>query len=108
MRIDPATLSLNMLDKVQNATPSALSLQNGEAKPQGAKTFGQALMGALADVNAAQSRAGDLNTRFAAGEAVDVHEVMVASQEAGVMLNLALQVRNKVVEGYQEIMRTNV
>jgi len=71
-------------------------------------TFGQALQNAIGEVNRAQLHAGDLSTRFAAGENIDVHQVMIASQEASVALNLAIQVRNKVVDGYQELMRVSV
>lgn len=70
-----------------------------------AKSFGAFLADALAGVNAAQAHAGDMTKRFAAGENLDVHQVMIASQQAGVALNLALQVRNKVVDAYQEVMR---
>ena len=49
-----------------------------------------------------------MTARFAAGEPLDVHQVMIASQEASVALNLALQVRNKLVDAYTEIMHVNV
>ena len=39
---------------------------------------------------------------------LDVHQVMIAAQEASVSLNLALQVRNKLVDAYQEIQRVNM
>lgn len=77
------------------------------AAPTG-PTFGQLLQHAIGEVNQAQVHAGDLSSRFAAGEPVDVHQVMIASQEASVALNLAIQVRNKLVDGYQELMRVNV
>ncbi len=72
------------------------------------KTFGQHLESALAEVNAAQLHAGDMTKRFAGGEPLDVHEVMIASQEAGVMLDMTVAVRNKLVDAYQEIMRTSM
>lgn len=71
-------------------------------------SFGKMLTDAIANVDKAQSHAGDMTTRFAAGEPMDVHQVMIASQEATVALNLAVQVRNKLVEGYTEIMHVNV
>jgi flagellar hook-basal body complex protein FliE len=71
-------------------------------------TFGQYLENAIGEVNKAQVHAADLSTRFAAGEPLDVHQVMIAAQEASVALNLAIQVRNKLVDGYQELMRVNV
>ncbi|MCX6381516.1 MAG: flagellar hook-basal body complex protein FliE [Armatimonadetes bacterium] len=105
MRIDPTALSLQSLGGMQNSVlPSAGTQSAG----QGAKSFGQVLSDSLSEVNKAQQHAGDMNTRFAAGEKLDVHDVMIASQEAGVMLSLAVQVRNKVVDGFQEIMRTSM
>jgi flagellar hook-basal body complex protein FliE len=80
----------------------------GEASEPAGATFGKILQNAIGEVNKAQLHAGDLSTRFAAGEPMDVHQVMIASQEASVALNLAIQVRNKLVDGYQELMRVNV
>lgn len=73
-----------------------------------AKSFGGFLQKAIGDVNDAQLRAGEITNKFAAGGNVDIHQVMIAGQEAGVMLNLAVQVRNKLVEAYQEVMRVNM
>lgn len=72
------------------------------------KTFGQYLESAIGEVNSAQLHSADMTKRFAAGEPMDVHQVMVASQEAGVMLDLAVTVRNKLVDAYQEIMRVSM
>lgn len=77
----------------------------GAEAPQ---TFGQALLHALGEVNQAQLHAGQMTTRFAAGEPLDVHEVMIASQQAGVALNLSIQVRNKLLEAYQELTHINI
>ena len=42
------------------------------------------------------------------GEAADVHQVMVAVEQAGIALDLMLEIRNRVLEGYQELMRMQV
>ncbi len=93
-------------------TVGSQPLQEGSAVASGdggvQKTFGQFLQDAIGEVNQAQMHAVDMSNRFAAGEPLDVHQVMVASQEASVALNLALQVRNKLVDSYQEIMRVNI
>jgi flagellar hook-basal body complex protein FliE len=72
------------------------------------RSFGEFLQDAIGEVNEAQAHAGELTNQFAAGKNVDIHEMMIAGQEAGVMLNLTMQVRNKLVDAYQEIMRVNV
>ena len=66
------------------------------------------MMDALAEVNQAQVKSADMTAQYAAGKPVDVHQVMIATQEAGTMLSMAVQVRNKVVDAYQEVMRINV
>ena len=42
------------------------------------------------------------------GQAADIHQVMVAVEEAGIARDLLLEIRNKVLEGYQELMRMQV
>ncbi len=96
------------IDPLYNSNPVAASLPGVSIAPgsgSGDKSFGQYLTQAIAEVNAAQDRSGSLTMQFAAGKDVDVHDVMIASQEAGIMLNLATQVRNKLVDGFQEVMR---
>src|SRR5437868_13418306 len=79
----------------------------GETEPTG-KSFGQFLQDAIGEVNQAQIHAGEMTNRFAAGEPLDIHQVMIAGQEANVMLNMAMQVRNKLVDAYQEIMHVSL
>jgi flagellar hook-basal body complex protein FliE len=45
---------------------------------------------------------------LATGKTDNIHHVMLALEEAKLSLQMALQVRNKVVEGYQEILRMQV
>lgn len=94
---------------VQGVTPPAIpTLPGSEAAAGTQETFGQMLQNAIGQVNQAQIHAGDMTARFAAGEPMDIHQLMIASQEAGVALNLAMQVRNKLTDGYSEIMHTNI
>ncbi|EJL47068.1 hypothetical protein BAG01nite_06720 [Brevibacillus agri] len=69
------------------------------------KDFSSYLTDALSQVNQAQVESANLADRFAAGEITDVHQLTVAGQKASVMLQLTMQVRNKMIESYQEIMR---
>lgn len=70
--------------------------------------FGDLVKGFVADVNDLQLDAGRSIDAFAAGEITDVHQVMVAVQEAGLALDLLLEVRNRTMEAFQEIMRMQV
>ena len=62
----------------------------------------------LGDVNHMQARSGDALKAFVAGEITDLHQVMVAGKEAAVALDLMIEIRNRVMESFQEIMRIQV
>ncbi len=70
--------------------------------------FGDVLERALDTVNDMQTRADRLTERLAAGEVRDIHQVMIAVEQVNTALQLTMQVRNKVIESYQEIMRMQV
>ncbi|EGA89015.1 flagellar hook-basal body protein FliE [Planococcus donghaensis MPA1U2] len=70
--------------------------------------FGQIFKDALQEVSAAQNESDKLTNQLITGEVQDVHEVMIASQKASLSLQMTMQVRNKVVEAYQEVMRMQV
>jgi flagellar hook-basal body complex protein FliE len=50
-------------------------------------------------------KADRIKQEFAVGKRADLHEVMIASEKAGLSFRLLLQMRNKMLEAYQEIMR---
>jgi len=68
-------------------------------------SFGDVLANAIRQVEQDQRHANEMAVRLAAGEVEDIAQVMIASERASLSLNLAIQVRNKVIEAYQEIMR---
>ncbi|ANY69678.1 flagellar hook-basal body complex protein FliE [Paenibacillus sp. BIHB 4019] len=81
---------------VEQATPAELT-----------KTFSQFLNNAIEGVSAQEQNVHKLNDKFLIGE-VDVSQVMIAGERAQLSLQLTSQIRNKVVEAYQEIMRMQV
>ncbi|OXM84664.1 flagellar hook-basal body complex protein FliE [Paenibacillus rigui] len=70
--------------------------------------FGQYLNDAMSKLNAQQQTVDKLNDQFAKGEISDVHQIMIASEKASLGLELTVQLRNKVIDAYQEIMRMQV
>lgn len=70
--------------------------------------FGDALKTALDSVNAQQARADALTTGYQTGTVTDVAKVMLARQEAGIAFEATLQVRNRLLSAYQDIMRMGV
>lgn len=67
--------------------------------------FAQALSGALKQVSAVQAHSSDMQVAYERGEVTDIAKVMLARQEAGVAFEATLQVRNKLLSAYQDIMR---
>lgn len=81
----------------------------GEVKPaQETGGFADSLRSALDGVNAAQQRSGEITAAYERGEVTDIAKVMLARQESGVAFEATLQVRNKLLSAYQEIMRMGV
>ncbi|KYH29739.1 MULTISPECIES: flagellar hook-basal body complex protein FliE [Clostridium] len=71
-------------------------------------SFVETLKNKLEEVNEKQLEAEKTTEQFIKGEDVDVHEVMIKTEEAKLSLQLAVQVRNKLLEAYQEINRMQV
>ena len=72
------------------------------------QSFATFLKDSINSVNEAQIQSDELTNKMANGENVDLHTVMIASQKASISLSATLEIRNKVVEAYQEIMRMNI
>ena len=70
--------------------------------------FGQALTDAISNISESQNAADNASVRMAAGDPIDLHEVMLARETASLQFQLAVQVRNKLVEAYQDVMRMQV
>lgn len=70
--------------------------------------FADTLKSALDGVSATQSNAEQMSAAYQRGEETDVAKVMLARQEAGIAFEATLQVRNKLLSAYQDIMRMGV
>jgi flagellar hook-basal body complex protein FliE len=73
--------------------------------PKSGGNFGSVLADAIGRVNQAQQNSQSSIDKFLSGEDEEVHKVALATQQAALSFDLFLQVRNKVVSAYQEVMR---
>lgn len=71
-------------------------------------SFGDTLNQAIADVNSLQSEAGKAVEKMVAGESTDLHDVMIAVEKARTSFDLLMEIRNKTIDVYREIMRMQV
>jgi len=81
--------------------PSPVEANRGKGEPL--ETFGDLFKQALNRVSDAHLTAEHEIQRYLVGDAEDTHTVMIAVAEARTMLQLAVQVRDRVVEAYREI-----
>lgn len=63
------------------------------------------LEGLVSSVNAKQAEASQITQSVLMGDSGQLHQSVLAMQEASVSLSLMVEVRNKLVESYQELMR---
>jgi flagellar hook-basal body complex protein FliE len=71
------------------------------AKPA---SFADTLESALKSVNEGQEQAGQLSEAYERGETIDIAKVMLARQQAQIGFEATLQVRNKLLSAYKDIM----
>jgi flagellar hook-basal body complex protein FliE len=86
------------IDGISAGTPAA----------GGGSSFGGILSDKLGALNDLQNQAADQSQALASGQATDVASVVTTIEQAALAMQLAVQVRNKAVDAYQELMRMQV
>jgi flagellar hook-basal body complex protein FliE len=89
----------NQLDLKSN-----LSINDTKTKT----SFSETLKQAIEQVNQSQIESDNMTEALATGKNVELHDVMITAQKASVTMSLAIEVRNKAIEAYQEMMRMQV
>lgn len=89
--------------------PSELGLAQGVTSAQPAGSSFASLLGQLvADVNAKQNISAQAVSALQSGQNVPLHHAVIAMEEANVSFQLMVEVRNRLLESYQEIMRMQI
>lgn len=84
------------------------SKPNPANKVTGDNNFSELFQKSIQSLNDSQLKADETVQKFLTGEVQDIHTVMIALGEARLAMQLAVEVRNKLVEAYQEIYRMQV
>ena len=97
------------IDRIGSSIASTPSLGGlaPAASPVDGPGFGDTLQNALGAVEGSATEANQAVGRMLEGTG-DVHEAMIALQRADTMLQLTVQIRNKIVQAYQDVMRMPV
>lgn len=88
-----------------NQTLPSVSSVNQAAPQTSGPSFSDFLKSAVEDVNNQQNAADQATVQLASGTAPDLSTVMITTEKAQLSFQLAVQIRNKALESYQEIMR---
>jgi flagellar hook-basal body complex protein FliE len=97
---------LESLNGVSN-TGTTGKLKQAAGKNDGV-SFKKTMSNFLNEVNTMQVKADESIQKMAAGEITDVHQVMNSVQEANVAFNLMMEIRNKVIDAYKEVIRMRI
>lgn len=111
-RIEAMVAQLKMASAHVQGVHNPLASASAAAATVGAvdkPDFAAALKVQLDQVNGAQTKADQLGQRFSGGDdSVSLSEVMIASQKANIGFQATIQVRNKLVSAYHDIMAMQV
>ncbi|OPZ05292.1 MAG: flagellar hook-basal body protein FliE [candidate division BRC1 bacterium ADurb.BinA364] len=105
--IDPRIAALTSPLGRPEMTPRP-SLERGLGQsplPEGAKSFADTLKETIADINRLQNEADEAVDKLVTNERPDIHGTLVALEKADVSFRVMMEVRNKLVNAYQELMR---
>ncbi len=101
---DPRIAGLQQLQSMasmaQNKTPMT--------KEKSEVSFQEMMKKYVNDANEIQLDADDKIKRIIAGEDIDTHEVMIAAEKAEISFNLLMELRNKMLEAYREVVKSQV
>ncbi len=86
---------------LQNGINTDKAVLNEDKDANFSEVFGKL----LDSVNSLQMDSAKAQELLISGDAADLHQVMIAAEEAGIAMDLLLEIRNKLVDAYQTIMR---
>ena len=104
------TLGIEQMLSALRTTAAQASGKTAESSPAaGGADFAQNLQGSIDKVNQTQLKSDQMAEKLAAGDTTqNLHEVMIALQTASVSFQEMVQVRNKIVSAYQDVMNMQV
>ncbi len=85
--------------------PGTNPIDKGIAEIKNGGNFNDIFSEMINSVDGLQIEAAQIQEAFMNGEPVELHQVMIKAQEAGISMDLLLEIRNKLLNAYNEIMR---
>lgn len=99
----------NSISEVKQLIPDSVGLNNIDNQNKTPEiSFGEYLNTALMKVSGLEEQSDQLKEDFALGKTDNIPEVLIAGEKANVALQFTMQVRNKIMDAYSEIMRMQI
>ncbi len=95
------------LPRVQVDPSASPSLEGGSTETSRGEAFSRALVDAFGAASRAEGAAAEASTRMLEGTG-EIHEAMIAHEKASISLRFAVQVKNRAIEAYRELLNTQV
>ena len=89
-----------LIEKLDVANP-----EKALGQPKADTSFSELFSNMINSVNDAQLDASQIEEAFLSGDPVELHQLMIKAEEAGIAMDLLLEVRNKLVSAYNQIMQ---
>ncbi len=96
-----------MFNRIKETSDKSLGLFNRGISHQNI-SFKNYLVDAIHKVNDLEQNANEYSIKLASGELDNIHEAMIASQKAEIASQFMIEIRNKVLDAYKEIMRMQI
>lgn len=93
---------------IRTSLPSQINSLGKTPQQNTLKEVGKTFDSMLQSLNQTQQTSDDLMTKLAAGEDVDIHQVMIAADQTDISFKIAMGIRDKLVDAYKEIARMSV
>ncbi len=93
------------MDPIRGLPKAFHQVQPASRTDAGSPTFEDTLTAFYKEVDTGLKAADQKTAEFAVGKSQGLHEVMIASEKAGISFKILVEIRNKLLDAYQEIMR---
>ena len=94
--------------RIGNIDRTNLNPVKNVSLPKDIKPFSEYLKNAVKETNTLLLESEKLADQFAAGRTDNIHEVLIAAEKASIALQFTTEIRNKILDAYNEIMRMQI
>jgi flagellar hook-basal body complex protein FliE len=101
-------MDLEQIRRIQSILESETPKESQPNRTEGEASFKETLQTFIKDVDNLQINAEEMSQKLVTGEVENIHQVMLAMEEAHTSFQLMMEMRNKILDAYREVMKMQV